>query len=334
MTDEDPRRFDQLFTSDEPVKVPDWMRTPVQERELTRAERLRVGWARHSGKLLGLVGALVVVGVLAFLGTAGWRFVAKVNRGEVVLGGLAPTTAPRQVDADGNTLGVYLDTPAEQFAEGEAAIVLPPARATGPFTAKQVTTALTAVQAALIEGRLHPDRLATDPQPFLAMLAPDDRAAVRRDLAEGRNLGYATRILPNANPSWVPQDGIRARGTIEYKTTAEDGIRMLAVTTRFIWVYSFDLFQAQKHPPGTELVTVRDEVVWRFPHPDDVQKSSQGLWIQDADVTIAGAPCAALDQGYIALEYDPVDRIVARPGPASTADIYDSGWQPGDGEEC
>ncbi|MGW5671157.1 hypothetical protein [Micromonospora sp. NPDC003776] len=337
MTDEQPRRLDQLFAADdEPVKIPDWMREPVREHELTRAERLRVGWARHSGKLLGLVAGLAVVGLLAFLGTAGWRFVDKVHRGEVVIGGPVPTrAAPRPVDANGDTLGVFIGTPAERFAEGEAAVVLPAARAAGPFTEKQVRQALAAVRAALIQGRLRPDRLGDDPQPFLALLAPDDRAAVRGDLAEGRSLGYATRVRRDADPQWVREDGIRAQGTIEYGTSTQDGVRMLTVTTRFIWVYSFDLFRAQQYPPGAELVTVRDEVVWRFPHPDDVQKSSQGLWIHDADATIAGAPCAAMQQGYLALEQpDPAERIIGRPGPVPTADVYDSGWKAGDGDEC
>ena len=299
-----------------------------------RRERLHLGWERHSGKLLGGVGLLLVVGFLGFLGTIGWRFVDNVNRGEVTLGARA-TEAPRQVDADGNTLGVYLDTPAEHFAEGERAIVLPAARTTGPFTQKQVADALSGVRAALVEGRLNKDMLYGDPKPFLTRLAPDARAGVADDLAQGGSLGYATRIRRNADPGFVPTDGIRAHGTIEYTaTTTDDGVRVLAITTRFIWVYSFDLFQAQKYPPGAELVTVRDEVTWHFPHPDDVRASSRGLWIGSAVVTVANAPCDAMKQGHLALEYDPITAPLRRPKPGPTSDIYDPGWQPGDGESC
>ncbi|MCW3813436.1 hypothetical protein ONA91_03045 [Micromonospora sp. DR5-3] len=324
------RRFDDMFTSDESVKVPDWMRHPVPEHELTGRERLRLGWERHSGKLLGAVGLLLVVGFLGFLGTTGWRFADKVNHGEVALRS-RPTAPPRQVDADGNTLGVYLDTPAEHFAEGEQAIVLPAARAAGPFSAKQVADALSGVRTALVEGRLGKDMLYGDPEAFLARLAPDARSTVTDDLAAGNNLGYATRILRDANPGFVPD--IRARGTIEYTaTTTDDGIRVLAVTTRFIWVYSFDLFQAQKYPPGAELVTVRDEVVWHVPHPDDVRASSRGLWIGSAQVTVSNSTCAAMEKGYLALEYDPANVVLPRPG--ATGDIYDPGWRAGDGESC
>lgn len=339
MTDEQPvaeraRRLDQLFTDTEPVQIPDWMRNPVQEHELSRAERLRLGWARHSGKLLGLLGGLLVVALLAFLGTAGSRFVDKVNRGELALPSRS-ATPPRPVDANGNTLGVFLGTPAEHFARGEAAVVLPAARTTGPFPARQVANALAAVRKALIEGRLHRTTFYGDPTQFLATLAPDARAGVREDLAQGRNLGYATRISTDADPDWAPEEGIRGRGTIEYAAdTTEGGIRVLTVTTRFVWVYSFDLFQAQQYPPGAELVTVRDQVTWQFPHPDDVRPSSRGLWIADAEVAVAGAPCAAITRGYLALEYDPTARYVARPRPESTADIYDPGWQPDDAEDC
>lgn len=340
MTDEQPtprpaRRLDDLFApADEPVRVPDWMRQPVQEHELTRAERLRLTWERHNGKLLGGIAALLVVGFLGFLGTTGYRFVDKVNHGEAVLpvrGG--PTTAPRPLDADGNTLGVFVGTPAEQFAEGEAGITLPAARATGPFTAKQVADGLAKVRAALIEGRLGTDMLLDDPDPFLARLAPDTRAGVRDDLAQGRNLGYATRMTRDDRTPWEPRDGIRVRGTIEYaSTTDRDGIRVLAVTTRFIWVYSFDLFQAQAYPPGAELVTLRDQVVWHLPHPDDVRAGSRGLWIDSADVTILNATCEAMEKGFLALEFDrPLER---RTAPAPEGDIYDDSWRPGDGEEC
>ncbi|MEU8261080.1 hypothetical protein AB0C02_10750 [Micromonospora sp. NPDC048999] len=331
---EPPRRFDEMFASHEAIKVPDWMRHPVQEHELTRQERLHLGWARHSGKLLAAVGLLLVVGFLGLLGTTGWRFVDKVNHGEVAWR-YGPTAPPRQVDADGNTLGVYLDTPAEHFAEGEQAIVLPTARAVGPFTAKQVGDALDAVRAALVEGRLRTAMLYGDPQAFLDRLAPDARAGVADDLARGAGLGYATRIQPDADPDLVHKDGIRARGTIEYTaTTADDGIRVLAITTRYIWVYSFDLWQAQKHPPGAELVTVRDEVVWQFPHPDDVRASSRGLWIDSAEVTVANAPCDALKQSYLALEDYDRTMIGRRPKPGPAGDVYDPGWRPGDGESC
>ncbi|WP_446219090.1 hypothetical protein [Micromonospora sp. IBHARD004] len=334
-TPEPKRRLDQLFAAaDEPVRIPDWMRQPEQEHDLTRAERLRLSWERHSGKLLGAVAAVVALGLVVFLGTAGYGFVQKVHHGERVLPvRTRPGVQPRPTDASGNTLGVFVDTPAERFAEGEAGITLPAARKTGPFSQKQVADALAKARMALVEGRLRRPMLLDDPEPFLALLAPDARTTVRDDLAEGANLGYATRIAPRTDPAWVPEDGIRVQGTIEYAaTTDRDGIRVLAITTRFFWVYSFDLFQAQKYPPGAELITLRDQVVWHLPHPDDVRAGSRGLWIDAADVTVLNSTCEAMQQGFLALEHDqPLER---RTAPAPTGDIYDDSWRAGDGEDC
>ncbi|GAA4562295.1 hypothetical protein GCM10023176_03070 [Micromonospora coerulea] len=341
MTDTPPpadpaRRLDQLFApAEEAVRIPDWMRQPEVEHELTRAERLRLGWERHSGKLLGGLAVLLVLGLLGFLGAAGYGFVRKVHDGEQVLPVRSrDVTPPRPVDADGNTLGVFLGTPAERFVEGKASITLPAARRTGPFTQQQVAGALAKVRAALVEGRLRRPMLQDDPEPFLTLLAPDARAALKDDLAEGGNLGYATRIAPRTDPGWVAEDGIRVRGTVEYAaTTDRDGIRVLAITTRFVWVYSFDLFQAQKYPPGAELITLRDQVVWHLPHPDDVRPGSRGLWIDAADVTVLNSTCEAMRKGFIALEYD-LPLLQRWPEPEATGDIYADSWRPGDGEEC
>ncbi|WP_406036800.1 hypothetical protein OG799_20425 [Micromonospora sp. NBC_00898] len=341
MTDTPPtpgpaHRLDQLFApAEEAVRIPDWMRQPEEEHELTRGERLQLGWERHSGKLLGGLAVLLVLGLFGFLGAAGYGFVQKVHNGEQVLPVRSrDVTPPRPVDADGNTLGVFIGTPAERFAEGEAGITLPAARKAGPFSEKQVADALAKVRAALVEGRLRSAMLADDPEPFLALLAPDARTAIKDDLAKGGNLGYATRIAPRADPGWVAEDGIRVRGTVEYAaTTDRDDIRVLAVTTRFFWVYSFDLFQAQKYPPGAELVTLRDQVVWHLPHPGDVRAGSRGLWIDAADVTVLNATCDAMRKGFIALEYD-LPLLQRRPEPEQSGDIYDDSWRPGDGEEC
>jgi hypothetical protein len=330
------RRLDDLFAADpEPVRIPDWMRQPETEHELTGFERLRLGWERHSGKLLGGFAALLVVGLLGFLGTAGYRYVDTVHRDgfRLPVRAGASTPPPRPVDAGGNTLGVFVGTPAEHFPVGAAGITLPAARATGPFTAQQVAQGLAKVRAALVASRLDPEMLAGRPGRFLGLLAPDDRPTVTDDLARGASLGYATRIARDADPRWVPEDGIRVQGTVEYAATRDaDGIRVLAVTTRFIWVYSFDLFQAQTYPPGAELVTFRDQVVWHLPHPDDVRTGSRGLWVADADVTILNATCASMEQGVVALEHDvPLTR---RTAPAPEGDIYDDTWRPGDGEDC
>jgi hypothetical protein len=326
---------DRLFAAadDEPVRIPEWMRQPQEEHPLTRSERIRLGWERHSGKVLGGIGGLLALALLGTLGWSGFAFARRVHDGGPVLPGRTASPGPRPTDGSGNSLGPFVATPAEHFAEGEAAITLPAARATAPFTVQQVAGGLAKVKRGLVEGRLDLNMLSDDPQPFLALLAPDARAAVRDDLAQGANLGYATRIMDDAEPAWKYGDGIRGRGGVEYRSTVDrDGVRVLEITTRFFWVYSFDLWRPQAYPPGAELVTVRDEVVWHLPYPADVRPTSRGLWIDSTAVTVLNASCAAMRKGFIDLA--PEEPLRRRSAPAPTGDVYDPGWRPGDGEEC
>ncbi|MFI7605439.1 hypothetical protein ACIBTV_09960 [Micromonospora sp. NPDC049366] len=315
------------------VRVPDWMREPRTEHALTRGERLRLGWEEHGGKVLGGVGALMTLALVAVLGVGLLGFRQRMHGGEPLRPRADRAVATRPTDASGNSLGVYLGTPAESFAVGEDAIVLPPARATGPFSASQVGDALERVRQAIVAARLAPAMVAAaEPEPFLALLAPDDRDEVQADLADGASLNYATRVAPDADPDWAAGDGIRGRGTVTYRATTDaDGIRVIEITTSFLWVYSFDLWQAQKYPPGAELVTVRDRVVWHVPHPDDVAPASRGLWVQAATGTVQNGNCAAIRRGYLALQEK---NRFAPPRPQPTGDVYQPDWRPGDGVQC
>ncbi|GAB3956027.1 hypothetical protein GCM10027614_66980 [Micromonospora vulcania] len=278
--------------------------------------------------------------LLAVLGWSGFSAVQRIHDGEPLLPGRATSPAPRPVDESGNSLGPFVGTPAEKFAVGEAAITLPAARAAAPFTAKQVADALAKVKQALVQSRLDSSMLLGDPEKFLALLAPDTRTETRKDFATGDSLTYATQILRDSNPRFEFSDGIRGSGTVEYRSTTDDnGIRVLAITTRFLWVYSFDLPRPQTYPPGAELVTLRDEVIWHVPHPDDVEATSVGLWLDSGDVTVLNATCTAIRKGKIDLETvgeaglpaaAPTGTSTARVGAPATARSADpAGRRPG-----
>ncbi|MEV6372188.1 hypothetical protein [Micromonospora musae] len=322
----------------EPTRVPDWMREPSMDRVLTRSERFRLGLTEHRSKLLGGFVALVAVSAFAVLGLGGLRDTSVAPENPGGPGQLRPT------DADGNSVSPWAATPAESFATGAEAIVLPPAKAAGPFTRRQVTDGLAKVRQALIEARIDTSMVSlADPEPFLKLLAPDARDVVRRDLADGAALSYATRVGDSAQPRLEARDRLRAQGTVTYRATTDpEGVRVLEVTTSFIWVYNFDLYRAQDYPAGAELATVRDRVVWHLPYPDDVAPSARGLWVYDAASTMLNADCAGINRGLLALE--PKDRFPGGPGSENlpnprpeatpTGDLYDPGWRPGDGESC
>lgn len=330
-----PRTDPYADLPEEPVRIPDWMREAQSDHVPTRSERLRLGWERHAGKLLGSVAALVVLSFLAVLGLVGFGFYDRVrDNGPFLPDRLAAPGPVRPTDAAGNSVSPWAATPAESYAAGKNAIVLPPAKAVGPFTRKHVADGLTKVRQALIEGRIDVSMLTiNDPEPFLRLIAPDNRDEVRGDLADGVALNYVTRVEDRADPRLDGKDTVRAKGTVTYRATTDpDGIRVLEITTSFIWVYHFDLWRAQEHPPGTELVTVRDEVVWHLPYADDVQPSSRGLWVHEAASTMYNADCAGIKRGFLALDHD--EPLRRRPTATPTGDVYDPNWRPGDGESC
>jgi hypothetical protein len=276
---------------DEPVRIPEWMRQPQEEHPLTRSERVRLGWERHSGKVLGGTGGLLVLALFAVLGTIGHGVFERVRDVR------DPAPEPVPTSAVGSPRDHFAGTPATTFAAGELGIVLPTATAQGPFTGAQVRAALEKVRQALIQSRLDTAMLVGDKEPFLALLAPDARRDLMPDFDNGVFLNYATRLDSYAD--WEPD--IRVKGTLSVRATKDpDGIRVLEVTSRFAWVYPFDV--VRKAPPGTGLVVIRDTVVWHVPHPQDVRASSRGLWLVSADATASNADCARLGDGFVTVE--------------------------------
>ncbi|MGW4501506.1 hypothetical protein ACWENR_23190 [Micromonospora sp. NPDC004336] len=286
------------FAEVTPVRLPDWMRPPESEHQPTGLDRPRFFWARHNGPLtigLGLALALLMVA-----GGAWW--VDRVADGyrEATPARPAGATPEQATDATpGPTSAVgtprdhFAGTPAAAFPVGEKAIVLPPARATGPFSTSQVRAALDSVRRALIESRLDLHMQVGDTEPFLALLAPDARERLRPSLDNGRMLTFATRTGSQVRVA----DDPRARGRIAYRATSADGIRVLEVTTEFVWAYPFDV--VRRAPAGAGVVAVRDRVVWQVPYPADVVASSRGLWLDSAKMITWNADCSRHGDGWL-----------------------------------
>ncbi|MBM0259131.1 hypothetical protein [Micromonospora sp. 4G55] len=295
MTDEQPSTTPEppAVATAEPVSLPSWMRESDTSQELTPAERRRLTWARHRGKVLvGLV-AVVALALVVLLGLGGHTLVE----------GVRTATPPSPSPVPPNTIGEpqdhFADTPAADFPVGAEGIVLPPALATGPFSAGQVRSTLDGVRRALIEARLETAMLVGDNEPFLALLAKDARAGLLPQFADSTFLNYATRV--DSRTDWEPD--VRVSGTISYRATKDaDGIRILEVTARFAWVYAFDMYLGKAVPPGAHLVVIRDTQVWALPHPDDVRASARGLWLDSAEATTWNADCSKTKNGFIALD--------------------------------
>ncbi|MEK8107558.1 hypothetical protein NKG94_25120 [Micromonospora sp. M12] len=209
----------------------------------------------------------------------------------------SPTPSPTlPVSRVGEARDLFAGSPAASFAPGAEAVRMPAAKGTGPFTAAQVRTALESVRKALVESRLDTSMFMGDPEPFLKLLAPDVRERLRSDFTSNTFLRYATRM---ASPSdWEP--GARADGRVSYRATEENGIRVLEVSTEFVWAYPFEV--DRRAPAGAGLVAFRDRVVWEVPHPDDVPASARGLWVASAKVVTWNADCTQLTHGWVQVQ--------------------------------
>ncbi|PWU52900.1 hypothetical protein DLE60_26070 [Micromonospora globispora] len=280
-----------------PDEFPDWVRQLEREIRVGRAVRLRIWFGRHARKLLAGVAALLVLALLGYLGPAGYRYARRPAEPARAYPTVSPpagiqattTASPRP------TAGPFDGTPAAAFPEGAAGITLPPAKATGDFTAKQVSAALTKIRTALVTARL--DRAfmtAKDPERLIRQFAPDHRPAIRDDFRTGAFAHFATRLAPGAR---LLPDQPRVKGRITYRTVRDDtGVRVLEVTTNFVWAYAF---HGPGVAPGDGVAVVHDTLVWRVPHPADVRSSASGLWFGDMRAYGANVNCAAFDKGLL-----------------------------------
>ncbi|GGR70247.1 hypothetical protein GCM10010169_12310 [Micromonospora fulviviridis] len=318
-----------------PAAAPEWPRQPPPGAVGPRRDGGQRSWpGRHSGSLLTGVTALLL---LAFVGVVGGAVLVSMPSagGRPVVfptfgppsgppsGAPSPTSAASAAPPRAST--PFDGTPAAGFPQGQAGIVLPAAKRTGPFTEKQVAAALTKVRTVLVTARLD-RRFITDddPEPLVRQFARDARAGMRKAFASDTFAAYATRFAPGAR---LTADQPRVKGRISYRSTKDaDGIRILAVTTNFVWSYAF---ATSSTVPGDGLVVVHDTVVWSMPHPDDVESSSKGLWIEDANSYAANIDCAAYEKGLLDLGTHSFDGpggpdLDAVFDPAATLDLPDT----------
>lgn len=272
--------------------------TDTPEATSHTADGERPSKRRHRLKIALLAAALAMVLVaLSLVGARvlGWW----PEDGEPVA---EPTSSPTPTEPPSPFAG----TPAEDFAEGEAGIVLPEAEPVGDFTAEEVADALEQVRRALIAARLdHTMLIDHDPDEFLALLAPDHQAVRHAAFRSGEFGAYATQVADDAVLAAVPP---RVDGRISYGTvTVEGGFRTLELVTAFTWVYPFEA--SGSGPSG--IVAVRDELVWEV-RDERWLESSRGLWLASAGVGVWGADCDTHDEGLL------------KPAEAAAADLGDA----------
>ncbi|MEU1683678.1 hypothetical protein [Micromonospora sp. NPDC005707] len=300
----EPGRPDQPYPpADGLGTVPDWLRRPAVTAEPDRSDRFRIWLGDHSGKLLGGVAALLVLAFFGLVATGGYLGIQRWAQTPTAYPTISQPVGEQAVTSASPppAAGAFDGTPAAGFPEGAAGIALPAAKRTGPFTEKQVAAALAKVRKALVTSRLDRSFMtAGSPERLVRQFAPDTRASIRKDFAGGTFGTYATRLGPATH---LTKHQPRVKGRVTYRATrTDDGIRMLEVTTNFVWVYAL---QREGVAPADSVVVVHDTVVWQVPHSDDVADSSAGLWLRDGDAYVTNVECAGLDKGLLEVEVTP-----------------------------
>lgn len=294
------------MTTDDPATdrtdredFPDWLRQLERDIRPGPGVRLRIWCRRRSRRLKGGAAVLVVLALL--VGAAAYRSGQLRRPGPAAHAAAAsgatasPAAGPGATAAPTAAPGPFAGTPAAGWPAGAAGIVLPPAHRAGDFSTAQVSAGLAQVRAALLTARLDRAFMAgRSPDPLLRHFAPAARASVRKDYTTETIATYATRLAPDAR---LAPDPPRVSGRITYQATRDgNGVRELAVTTNFVWVYGFRDPGARS---GYSVVLLHDTVVWHLPYPDDVAAASRGLWLYDMSSYGWGLDCGTIRQGLI-----------------------------------
>ncbi|HEV2783852.1 MAG TPA: hypothetical protein VGX25_31080 [Actinophytocola sp.] len=259
-------------------------------RELLRSVRRR----RRERWLVGSVGLVAVALVLVLLFRIG------LFDGAAADGAQAPGPEPTEPAALVLDLSrPFAKTPAADWSDGAAGIVLPPAQRVGEFSAERVAAALRDVRDVLVASRLDP-RLVVDHDPgaFLAALAPDARRQLEPLFGSGHEaeaqslvsmVAAGTRLLP-VEPKVNGRMTVRAGGEGE-----------LVVHTNYVFVYAFHTDRPEKIvDPMDILVVVRAEVDYILRVGDRWARGSQGWWYDKTAGYAYSIACDAYRKGFLA----------------------------------
>ncbi|WP_203917344.1 hypothetical protein [Rugosimonospora africana] len=198
--------------------------------------------------------------------------------------------------AHANPNAPFEGTPAANYPEGADGITMPAAAAVSGFSTAQVKAALNQVHNALVAARLDSKMVVNrDPSAFLALVSGGERDDLRKDFSSDQFSTYATQVAPGHKLSkFSPR--VQGRTTFRAATNSND-VREIEIITNYVWVYAFDEPASE---PGDNLVVIHDTVTWDVPSTSDVEKSDQGLWVDESESYGSNVDCDEFDKGLIA----------------------------------
>jgi hypothetical protein len=168
---------------------------------------------------------------------------------QVVTNGPTPSTgrspSPLSLADSGPPADPFADTPADHWANGEAGIVVPTAKAVGPFSTSQVAEAYQATRKLLIAENLdHTTLLGGAPTAFANLLVPSQRSdfdagldKIGRDSSGGLR---STRVwVTSFAPGTTTLIGrvIKVQGTMSARATTSQGNPVLDIEVNYRFAY-------------------------------------------------------------------------------------------------
>jgi hypothetical protein len=258
-------------------------------RELLRADRRRRrGWWFAGGLAVLAVGAVVTLLVRSsvFQPVAG-----DPSQGD------PPAAKDRAVMLDLNR--PFASTPAAKWADGDAGIVLPEAKAMHGFSATEVADAVRSVREVLAASRLNPRVLTGhDPAGYLDLLAPDARRQLTPLFGDGREREVQSLVSMVATGNTLLPVDAKVSGSM---TVGDGGAGELVVHTNYVFAYAFQPEKPTRLVDAMNvIVVVRADVDYVLRAGDRWTPGSRGLWYGDASGFSYSIGCDSYQKGFLA----------------------------------
>jgi hypothetical protein len=213
-------------------------RYDLPARELRRQGRRA---SRRVVKAVAWTGAIVI---LAGSGVFAYQHFAKKHGGAAAAISSAPGLSPVEQSDGGPPADPFAGTPADQWANGAAGIVVPAATAVGPFTASQVAAAYETTRKLLIAQDLdHTALLGGAPTAFANLLVPKQRSQFIAGLDKigtksGEELSTRSWVASFA-PGTTALIGsvIKVHGSMSARATTDDGNSVLQIDVNYRFAY-------------------------------------------------------------------------------------------------